>query len=80
MPQTGSRVEDVDVLAERQRVDIGAASSDLLQVSRLSKVYRHLNRRVQAVNKLSFGIPAGEVSAELLLQSSHCSYLVINHL
>ncbi|GAA6090762.1 uncharacterized protein abca12 [Tachysurus ichikawai] len=60
VPQTGSRVEDVDVLAERQRVDIGAASSDLLQVSRLSKVYRHLNRRVQAVNKLSFGIPAGE--------------------
>ncbi|XP_027022078.2 uncharacterized protein abca12 [Tachysurus fulvidraco] len=62
VPQTGSRVEDVDedVLAERQRVDSGAASSDLLQVSRLSKVYRHLNRRVQAVNKLSFGIPAGE--------------------
>ncbi|XP_060733092.1 uncharacterized protein abca12 isoform X2 [Tachysurus vachellii] len=62
VPQTGRRVEDADedVLAERQRVDSGAASSDLLQVSRLSKVYRHLNRRVQAVNKLSFGIPAGE--------------------
>ncbi|XP_058249175.1 uncharacterized protein abca12 [Hemibagrus wyckioides] len=62
VPRTGSRGEDVDedVLAECQRVDSGAASSDLLQVSQLSKVYRHLNRRVQAVNKLSFGIPAGE--------------------
>lgn len=64
MPQTGSLGEDVDedVLAESQRVDSGAAGSDLLQVSQLTKVYRHLNRRVQAVNKLSFGIPAGEVS------------------
>ncbi|KAF5903388.1 ATP-binding cassette sub-family A member 12, partial [Clarias magur] len=62
VPQTGSWGQDVDedVLAERQRVDSGAAGSDLLQVSRLTKVYRHLNRRVQAVNKLSFGIPAGE--------------------
>ncbi|MCI4378826.1 hypothetical protein PGIGA_G00219950 [Pangasianodon gigas] len=62
VPQTGSRGEDVDedVLAEHQRVDSGAAGSDLLQVSQLTKVYRHLNRRVQAVNKLSFGIPAGE--------------------
>lgn len=64
MPQTGSLGEDVDedVLAEHQRVDSGAAGSDLLQVSQLSKVYRYLNRQVQAVNKLSFGIPAGEVS------------------
>ncbi|KAM9487078.1 uncharacterized protein abca12 [Clarias gariepinus] len=62
VPQTGSWGQDVDedVLAERQRVDSGAAGSDLLQVSQLTKVYRHLNRRVQAVNKLSFGIPAGE--------------------
>lgn len=64
VPQTGSLGEDVDedVLAESQRVDSGAAGSDLLQVSQLTKVYGHLNRRVQAVNKLSFGIPAGEVS------------------
>ncbi|MCJ8732883.1 hypothetical protein PDJAM_G00216800 [Pangasius djambal] len=62
VPQTGSRGEDVDedVSAEHQRVDSGAAASDLLQVSQLTKVYRHLSRRVQAVNKLSFAIPAGE--------------------
>uniref|UniRef100_A0AAR2JHU9 ABC transporter domain-containing protein n=1 Tax=Pygocentrus nattereri TaxID=42514 RepID=A0AAR2JHU9_PYGNA len=52
--------EDEDVLAERQRVDSGAASSDLLQVSQLTKVYQHLNRKVAAVKKLSFGIPVGE--------------------
>lgn len=66
-PQTGSQGEDVDedVRAEHQRVDSGAAGSDLLQVSQLTKIYRHLNRQVQAVNKLSFGIPAGEVSQEI---------------
>ena len=63
VPQTGSSDEDEDVLAERQRVDNGAAGSDLLQVSQLTKVYQHLNRKVQAVKKLSFGIPAGEVSS-----------------
>lgn len=67
MPQTESQGEyvDEDVLAERQRVDTGAAGSDVLQVSQLTKVYQHLNRRVQAVKKLSFGIPAGEVSLNL---------------
>ncbi|XP_046700800.1 glucosylceramide transporter ABCA12-like [Silurus meridionalis] len=62
VPQAGGLGEDVDedVLAERRRVDSGAAASDLLQVSQLSKVYQHLNRRVKAVNKLSFSIPAGE--------------------
>lgn len=66
VPQTGSRGEDVDkdVLAERQRVDSGVAGSDLLQVSQLTKIYQHLNHRVQAVTNLSFGIPAGEVSAD----------------
>uniref|UniRef100_A0AAR2LEQ5 ABC transporter domain-containing protein n=1 Tax=Pygocentrus nattereri TaxID=42514 RepID=A0AAR2LEQ5_PYGNA len=57
---TRSWDEDEDVLAERQRVDSGAASSDLLQVSQLTKVYQHLNRKVAAVKKLSFGIPVGE--------------------
>ncbi|XP_076849875.1 uncharacterized protein abca12 [Brachyhypopomus gauderio] len=52
--------EDEDVLAERQRVDSGAAASDLLQVSQLMKVYQHLNRKVRAVKELSFAIPAGE--------------------
>uniref|UniRef100_A0A8B9K932 ATP-binding cassette, sub-family A (ABC1), member 12 n=1 Tax=Astyanax mexicanus TaxID=7994 RepID=A0A8B9K932_ASTMX len=60
VPQTGNCNEDKDVLAERQRVDSGAASSDLLQVSQLTKVYQHLSRKVKAVKDLSFGIPAGE--------------------
>ncbi|XP_062861801.1 glucosylceramide transporter ABCA12 [Trichomycterus rosablanca] len=62
-PRTeGSWAQDMDedVIAESRRVDGGGAGSDLLQVSQLSKVYRQLNRRVQAVKKLSFGIPAGE--------------------
>uniref|UniRef100_A0A8B9RD21 ATP-binding cassette, sub-family A (ABC1), member 12 n=1 Tax=Astyanax mexicanus TaxID=7994 RepID=A0A8B9RD21_ASTMX len=57
VPQTGNCNEDKDVLAERQRVDSGAASSDLLQVSQLTKVYQHLSRKVKAVKDLSFGIP-----------------------
>ncbi|XP_030643482.1 ATP-binding cassette sub-family A member 12 [Chanos chanos] len=58
--KTHSRYEDEDVVAERERVDGGAASSDLLQIQQLTKVYRHLNKRVHAVKRLSVGIPAGE--------------------
>lgn len=54
--------EDEDVAAEHLRVASGAASSDVLQVSQLSKVYQHLKRRVHAVKRLSVGVPAGEVS------------------
>uniref|UniRef100_A0A4W4HCX6 ATP-binding cassette, sub-family A (ABC1), member 12 n=1 Tax=Electrophorus electricus TaxID=8005 RepID=A0A4W4HCX6_ELEEL len=59
-PRTGNCEEDEDVLAECQRVSTGAAVSDLLQVKQLTKVYQHMNRRVPAVQELSFGIPAGE--------------------
>ncbi|XP_049449732.1 glucosylceramide transporter ABCA12 isoform X16 [Epinephelus fuscoguttatus] len=52
--------EDEDVAAERQRVSSGAASTDLLQVNQLTKVYQHLKRKIHAVKKLSVGIPAGE--------------------
>ncbi|XP_023284363.1 ATP-binding cassette sub-family A member 12 [Seriola lalandi dorsalis] len=52
--------EDVDVAAEHQRVSIGAASSDILQVNQLTKVYHHLKRKVHAVKRVSVGIPAGE--------------------
>uniref|UniRef100_A0A4W6EYE2 ATP binding cassette subfamily A member 12 n=1 Tax=Lates calcarifer TaxID=8187 RepID=A0A4W6EYE2_LATCA len=52
--------EDEDVAAEHLRVASGAASSDVLQVSQLSKVYQHLKRRVHAVKRLSVGVPAGE--------------------
>uniref|UniRef100_A0A8C1YCU5 ATP-binding cassette, sub-family A (ABC1), member 12 n=1 Tax=Cyprinus carpio TaxID=7962 RepID=A0A8C1YCU5_CYPCA len=52
--------EDEDVVAERLRVDRGDASADILQVKHLTKVYQNLNKRVQAVKRLSVGIPAGE--------------------
>ncbi|XP_028846573.1 ATP-binding cassette sub-family A member 12 isoform X2 [Denticeps clupeoides] len=51
---------DEDVVAEHQRVDSGAANSDILQINQLSKVYKQLNKNVVAVKKLSIGIPAGE--------------------
>ncbi|KAM9710193.1 uncharacterized protein abca12 isoform 2-T2 [Menidia menidia] len=52
--------EDEDVAAEHLRVSSGAASSDLLQVNSLTKVYQHLKKKVPAVKRLSVGIPAGE--------------------
>lgn len=54
--------EDEDVAAEHQRVSSGAASSDILQVNQLTKVYHHLKKKVHAVKRVSVGIPAGEVS------------------
>uniref|UniRef100_A0A9J7YRV5 ATP-binding cassette, sub-family A (ABC1), member 12 n=1 Tax=Cyprinus carpio carpio TaxID=630221 RepID=A0A9J7YRV5_CYPCA len=58
--QSYSPNEDEDVVAERLRVDRGDASADILQVKHLTKVYQNLNKRVQAVKRLSVGIPAGE--------------------
>ncbi|XP_057709211.1 glucosylceramide transporter ABCA12-like isoform X1 [Corythoichthys intestinalis] len=52
--------EDEDVKAERLRVASGAAGSDILQVNQLTKIYRHLNKKIYAVKRLSVGIPAGE--------------------
>uniref|UniRef100_A0A7N8YF53 ATP-binding cassette, sub-family A (ABC1), member 12 n=1 Tax=Mastacembelus armatus TaxID=205130 RepID=A0A7N8YF53_9TELE len=57
---TSTRNEDKDVVAEHVRVSSGAATSDILQVNQLSKVYQHLKRKVCAVKGLSVGIPAGE--------------------
>lgn len=54
--------EDEDVAAEHLRVASGAASSDILQVNQLTKVYRHLKKKVYAVKRISVGIPAGEAS------------------
>lgn len=61
MPQVSSDDEDEDVAAEHQRVSSGAATSDILQVNQLSKVYQNLKKKVHAVKGLSVGIPAGEV-------------------
>ncbi|KAJ8396359.1 hypothetical protein AAFF_G00019360 [Aldrovandia affinis] len=62
VPEVGFRKEeeDEDVVAENKRVASGGASADLLQVNQLTKVYQHLRRKVQAVKRLSVGIPAGE--------------------
>uniref|UniRef100_A0A8C6T834 ATP-binding cassette, sub-family A (ABC1), member 12 n=1 Tax=Neogobius melanostomus TaxID=47308 RepID=A0A8C6T834_9GOBI len=49
--------EDKDVAAEHLRVSSGAASSDVLQVNQLTKVYQHLNKKVPVVKKLSLGVP-----------------------
>ena len=62
--QDGQDGEDEDVTAEHARVSSGEANSDLLQVCRLSKDYQYLNKKVHAVNQVSLGIPAGEVSPQ----------------
>lgn len=60
VPQVSLEDEDEDVAAEHLRVSSGAASTDILQVSQLTKVYQHLKKKVHAVKRLSVGIPAGE--------------------
>ncbi|KAM4608568.1 glucosylceramide transporter ABCA12 [Polymixia lowei] len=60
VPRVANGDEDEDVTAEHLRVAGGAAHSDVLQVNQLTKVYQHLNRKVQAVKRISVGIPAGE--------------------
>ncbi|XP_044222425.1 glucosylceramide transporter ABCA12 [Thunnus albacares] len=60
VPQVACEDEDEDVATEHLRVSSGAASSDILQVNQLTKVYQHLNKKVHAVKRLSVGIPAGE--------------------
>ncbi|XP_035533108.1 ATP-binding cassette sub-family A member 12 [Morone saxatilis] len=60
VPQGACEDKDEDVAAEHLRVSSGAASSDLLQVNQLTKVYQHLKKKVPAVKRLSVGIPAGE--------------------
>ncbi|XP_041938357.1 uncharacterized protein abca12 isoform X3 [Alosa sapidissima] len=59
-PQKGTWDEDEDVVAEHRRVYSGEADTDVLQLSQLSKIYQHLSKKVQAVKRLSVGIPAGE--------------------
>ncbi|XP_034059961.1 ATP-binding cassette sub-family A member 12 [Gymnodraco acuticeps] len=58
--QVSCETEDEDVVAEHQRVSSGAASTDVLQVNQLTKVYQQFSKKVPAVNKISVGIPAGE--------------------
>lgn len=58
--------EDEDVQAERLRVESGAADFDLVQLHRLTKTYQLIHKKIVAVNNISIGIPAGEVTILLL--------------
>ncbi|XP_032384919.1 ATP-binding cassette sub-family A member 12 isoform X2 [Etheostoma spectabile] len=60
VPLVACEEQDVDVATEQQRVASGEASTDILQVNQLTKVYQHLKKKVTAVKSLSLGIPAGE--------------------
>lgn len=62
MPQVPIVDEDEDVATEHLRVSSGAASSDILQVNKLTKVYQQLKKKIYAVKRISVGIPAGEVT------------------
>lgn len=73
MPQVACEDEDEDVATEHLRVSSGAASSDILQVNQLTKVYQHLNKKVHAVKRLSVGIPAGEVSLQDIMHKGSVS-------
>ncbi|XP_077981076.1 phospholipid-transporting ATPase ABCA1-like [Glandiceps talaboti] len=53
--------EDEDVYHEKQRIQQGDGSSDLLRLESLTKVYRtHTGKKNVAVDKLCIGIPAGQ--------------------
>ncbi|XP_034994859.1 glucosylceramide transporter ABCA12 [Zootoca vivipara] len=52
--------EDKDVQAERERVALGIADCDMLQLQNLTKIYHLPHRRIVAVKNVSIGIPAGE--------------------
>ncbi|XP_073329250.1 uncharacterized protein abca12 [Pagrus major] len=60
VPQVSPEDQDEDVAAEHLRVSSGAASSDILQVNQLTKVYQQFKKKIHAVKRISVGIPAGE--------------------
>uniref|UniRef100_A0A671U5T1 ATP binding cassette subfamily A member 12 n=1 Tax=Sparus aurata TaxID=8175 RepID=A0A671U5T1_SPAAU len=60
VPQVSPEDQDEDVAAEHLRVSSGAASSDILQVNQLTKIYQQFKKKVHAVKRISVGIPAGE--------------------
>uniref|UniRef100_A0A670I5E3 ATP binding cassette subfamily A member 12 n=1 Tax=Podarcis muralis TaxID=64176 RepID=A0A670I5E3_PODMU len=57
---TIQKEEDKDVQAERERVTLGLADCDMLQLQNLTKIYHLPHRRIVAVKNVSIGIPAGE--------------------
>ncbi|XP_062972176.1 glucosylceramide transporter ABCA12 [Elgaria multicarinata webbii] len=58
--ETIDEEEDKDVQAERERVTLGLADCDILQLQNLTKIYHLPHRRIVAVKNVSIGIPAGE--------------------
>lgn len=52
--------EDDDVHRERQRIERGGESDDILRLDNLTKVYRSGKRKNVAVNRLCVGVPKGE--------------------
>uniref|UniRef100_A0A3Q3FI08 P-type phospholipid transporter n=1 Tax=Labrus bergylta TaxID=56723 RepID=A0A3Q3FI08_9LABR len=50
--------EDVDVAAERRRINEGGSNTDILQIRDLSKTY--VGRKRAAVDQICVGVPAGE--------------------
>ncbi|XP_027533821.1 ATP-binding cassette sub-family A member 12 isoform X2 [Neopelma chrysocephalum] len=52
--------EDVDVQAERSRVEAGKADFNVVQLQNLTKIYHLPHKRIVAVKNISLGIPAGE--------------------
>ncbi|KAH3873422.1 hypothetical protein DPMN_036657 [Dreissena polymorpha] len=56
----GPADEDVDVSAEKVRIDRGDCRQDVVVVRNLHKVYKSGKTELQAVNGLSFGVPANQ--------------------
>ncbi|KAL9951119.1 hypothetical protein ACROYT_G043723 [Oculina patagonica] len=52
--------EDEDVERERQRIERGGGTNDILRLNNLTKVYKSRNRQNVAVNRLCIGVPKGE--------------------
>ncbi|XP_044287962.1 glucosylceramide transporter ABCA12 [Varanus komodoensis] len=52
--------EDKDVQAEGERVTLGLADYDMLQLQNLTRIYHLPHRQIMAVKNVTVGIPAGE--------------------
>ena len=60
MPEIGK--EDPDVARERKRVKTGGASESVVKLENLTKFYKTVKLgKMLAVQRLSLGIPRGEV-------------------
>ena len=71
--------EDDDVARERERV-AGGSLGDMLVVQALSKVYNQgwfsSSHKKVAVDNITFGVPDGEVSADLVVKEHYFLFCV----